>query len=385
MSEYHKTSSFKMRTRNPMGMSPETNRTPKGIRKILGTDMKRLKEAWEWTIEDFSQLTEEPGESIQSSLFATGADNKDKWYLDLYPSGRDRECSEYFSLYLMLKTTRNTEVQLHLQLSIVKAGTKEKIGMKGAQRKFRSGMSVGWRHFIKRNHVLSNAGDLLTNDELRISCEFDYEIKSGENCSEITSRDSQVVKDLWLCFEQSKFTDCSITVETKIFHTHKMILAARSPILCQMIDESKEKKELVKVPVHLQLEGISAEILRRMLQFIYTGGVKNIEVMTDELMAAADKFSLIELKAMCEATLFERLTVKNAAETLIKAHKCHAKDLKAQVIGFINNHLVEIVESTGYKHLEENHTELLRDLLRGQVTEVKEKVTEMEGGSTSGQ
>ncbi|XP_015112376.1 protein roadkill [Diachasma alloeum] len=372
-----------MRARNPALESPvsfETSRTTKrGIRRISMSDVKRLRETWEWTIQDFQNLPEGSGESIQSGVFATGADrdNKDKWYLDLYPGGRDKDCSDYFSLYLMLKSTKHPELQVHLQLSIVKAGTKEKFGVKEAHRKFVSGMSVGWRHFIKRKEIFSNVQDFLANNELRISCEFNYEIKSGERSSDLVVNDLPVVKDLWLCFEQSKFSDCAIIVGKKTFHSHKMILAARSPTFCRMIEETcQERKGATESLPRLHVEDMKPEVARRMLQFIYTGSVENLEAMTEELMAAADRFRLVELKDICAAALLEKLSVKNAADTLVKADKCHAKELKAQVISFINEHLGEVVESSGYKRLEQNHLELLRDLLRAQAAGVKAKETE---------
>ena len=55
-----------------------------------------------WTIEDFANLPEKTGESIESSTFlAKNPNDKDsKWQLDLYPKGRDEKNGTYLAIYL---------------------------------------------------------------------------------------------------------------------------------------------------------------------------------------------------------------------------------------------------------------------------------------------
>ena len=86
----------------------------------------------------------------------------------------------------------------------------------------------------------------------------------------------------------------------------------------------------------VNIEDVEPEVMNEVLRFIYTGKTLLIDKMSDLLLAAADKYSLDRLKALCEEALCNNLDVDNAADTLILADLHSAAQLKNQTIEFIN-------------------------------------------------
>lgn len=86
----------------------------------------------------------------------------------------------------------------------------------------------------------------------------------------------------------------------------------------------------------VNIEDVEPEVMNEVLRFIYTGKTLLIDKMSDLLLAAADKYGLDRLKALCEEALCNNLDVDNAADTLILADVHSASQLKNQTIEFIN-------------------------------------------------
>jgi speckle-type POZ protein len=88
----------------------------------------------------------------------------------------------------------------------------------------------------------------------------------------------------------------------------------------------------------VRIQDFSAETVKGLLQYIYTGQAESIGENAGELMKIADKYQVLGLKEDCEEILGRDLAVENAAEILILAHLHNAPQLKAQAISFINRY-----------------------------------------------
>ncbi len=82
------------------------------------------------------------------------------------------------------------------------------------------------------------------------------------------------------------------------------------------------------------------EVVTEMLRFIYTDKAPNLQKMSDELLAAADKYALERLKVLCEESLCASLTVDNVSDVLALADLHSADQLKMHAIDFINRYLL---------------------------------------------
>ena len=86
--------------------------------------------------------------------------------------------------------------------------------------------------------------------------------------------------------------------------------------------------------------------------------------MTQHLLVAADRFDLTRLRAICEARLCDMVEVETAATTLALAEQNHAHALKRACLEYVALHLAEVMQTDGYKHMEQSCPQLASELLR---------------------
>ncbi|OBS73600.1 hypothetical protein A6R68_15862, partial [Neotoma lepida] len=191
---------------------------------------------------------------------------------------------------------------------------------------------------------------LLPNDELTLLCKIsmvqdslsisDQSTKSGIQVPGCTLADD--LGELW---ENSCFTDCSLVVAGQEFRAHKAILAARSPVFRTMFEHDMEESKRNCVEIH----DLKPQVVKVMMDFIYTGKTPDLDSMADVVLAAADKYGLERLKVMCEDALCRDLSVENAAHTLFLTDLHSAGQLKTQALDFITAHASEVSDTSSWK------------------------------------
>nr|CDS24579.1 protein roadkill [Echinococcus granulosus] len=146
------------------------------------------------------------------------------------------------------------------------------------------------------------------------------------------------------------------------FKAHKAILAARSPVFAAMFEHGMAESRANRV----HITDVEPDILGEVLRFIYTGRVVGLDnpVIAQELLAAADKYQLERLKAMCEEELVEHLTVEAACDILSLADIHSAEQLKTHTLDFIMLHAQEVCETEGYERLVRHRPHLLNECFR---------------------
>ena len=86
--------------------------------------------------------------------------------------------------------------------------------------------------------------------------------------------------------------------------------------------------------------------------------------MTQHLLVAADRYDLTRLRAICESRLCDMVDVETAATTLALAEQNHAHALKRACLEYVALHLAEVMQTDGYKHMEQSCPQLASELLR---------------------
>ncbi|XP_074115591.1 speckle-type POZ protein B-like isoform X2 [Cotesia typhae] len=142
-------------------------------------------------------------------------------------------------------------------------------------------------------------------------------------------------------------SDIVIIVGNKKFDAHKIVLIARSNFFKAMFShdmkESKENK--VTIP------DIDPKIFEKLLEFIYTDQIGDLDDFAEELLEASDKYQLQGLKETCEISLAKTLNTENAIKVLILADRYNATQLKEIVRRHININFTEIKNTEDYKAL----------------------------------
>ncbi|KAM3931295.1 inhibitor of Bruton tyrosine kinase [Leptodactylus fuscus] len=160
-------------------------------------------------------------------------------------------------------------------------------------------------------------------------------------------------------FNLKKYTSlCDVTIRSedgKEFHCHKCVLCARLEYFHSMLSSSwieARSCSALEMPVH-------SEVLQVILEYIYTDEAPvvkesvNVEFICNVLVMA-DQLLIIRLKEMCEVTLTERLTLKNASELLEFAALYNADQLKVSCFQFIGLNMAALLEARSLDVLSED-------------------------------
>ncbi|CAB3259266.1 unnamed protein product [Arctia plantaginis] len=118
--------------------------------------------------------------------------------------------------------------------------------------------------------------------------------------------------DLSALLTKQEKTDFTLESAThKQFPTHKILLAAHSSVLRNMIKSSKLKSLFID---------ISDNDMELLLEFIYTGTIKNVMKQDClKLLEIADKFQLKPLFMLTQHTIGDQITIGNAVEVAVIA------------------------------------------------------------------
>lgn len=84
------------------------------------------------------------------------------------------------------------------------------------------------------------------------------------------------------------------------------------------------------------------DIILEMLRYMYSGKVRQLDALAMQLLAAADKYQLDKLKALCEECLCASLTVDNVCDVVVLSDFHSAEQLRHNCIEFINTHAAEV-------------------------------------------
>jgi speckle-type POZ protein len=336
------------------------------------THLKVIKFSYIWVIENFSFCREDNGEALRSSVFASGQDDNMKWCLRVNPKGLDEDSRDYLSLYLLLVSGNKSEVRSKFKFSILNNKGEERKAME-SQRAYRfvQGKDWGFKKFIRRDFLMDESNGLLPDDKLTILCRVsvvaDPVSTSGTYFSSPTPKvpEPTLHTDLGELLKSGLFSDVVLSVGSRLFKGHKVILAARSPVFSAMFEHEMTESRKGEV----EITDVSEDVMAEMLQFIYTGTCTNLTTMADDLLAAADKYALERLKVMCEEALCNNLSVENSSETLILADMHSAQQLKAITIEYINSYASEVTETPGWTTLVQQHPNLVAEAFKALATQ----------------
>ena len=87
----------------------------------------------------------------------------------------------------------------------------------------------------------------------------------------------------------------------------------------------------------VKIEDITLETFQELLRYMYTEQIPKLDVLAFELLAAAEKYQLADLKERCERQLASITTLDNAVDLLILADLHRADILMNDIFKFFKN------------------------------------------------
>jgi speckle-type POZ protein len=172
--------------------------------------------------------------------------------------------------------------------------------------------------------------------------------------------------------EENKQTDVTFDVASKRFAAHRIILAAYSPVFEAEFFGSMAESNMDNIMINEMMPSV----FKAMLDFMYKGSLTVNEKLIDadepmsyhsflqNLLAAADRYAVEQLKTLCEHKLIKSISTDTVLSTLELAEKHNCYELKEDCVRFIvdRNNFSSLMFSEGYFKLMHNNPTLLAEL-----------------------
>lgn len=268
--------------------------------------------------------------------------------------------------------------------------------------------SIGYKNIaISEKHV-NSAGDVSLVVRLTI-------IKENEANHSLSS-------DLKNLIDDEKSSDLILQSGSREFRVHSNILAARSPVFAALLkekqldedeetikdnkieetieekdegDEHTEVKEADKHieakegednkikdnepiikerksisprkislgPSRLEIKDLPPDTLEVLLKYIYTDSSNNVDLFSQTLLAASDRYQLPGLKVHCEKHLGEIINPENVSDILLlsETHRCDT--LKKTALAYCGENHSYIMKDSRWKVIEEEKPDLFEEAI----------------------
>ncbi len=224
--------------------------------------------------------------------------------------------------------------------------------------------------------LINYSGTFLPGDSLTLICEITLssitdvvEFDTANSCSKqswISMKKDLLAATKQTCLQQLKnsyqngdFADMELMCDTKVFKCHQFILSTRSPVFRAMFQNPMAEATTKTV----EIKDLSPEIVDAMLLFIYTGDVPNLDELAVELLAAAEKYALEDLKSLCEQQLTSGLDIENAVDLFLLADMYLAASLRKNAVQLLARNLNEVLTNAVWKQKMEGQTILLSEIM----------------------
>jgi speckle-type POZ protein len=280
-----------------------------------------------------------------------------EWRLRAYLNGDKAEDAGHFSLFLHLRTPNST-ISPHVALSIGDSKLSLTAELFSSVQPTPEGSGQGWgfSKFLPHTDLLSKRdvyfpGGITTVTATLKSTQLvvaDKGVARVAGVSVLPIPPPSALSDLASLLASGEGADVTLRCGAVHISAHSPILCARSPVLKAHLT-GPLACSLDNVPVPPEID---EHTLRRTLTFIYTDElVPESAEEAQHLLNAADHYSLPRLRAICENTLAESLSVDNAAFTLTLAEQHGAAALKDAALRFVASNAVAVMATEGWRHL----------------------------------
>ncbi|CAG5075203.1 Similar to spopla: Speckle-type POZ protein-like A (Danio rerio) [Cotesia congregata] len=335
-----------------------------------------------WEIDQISSFIQSAREEekmvdIDSPKFSTGAKIKDSWYLILRIQ-KDNDGSKnksWISIYVY-SNNENREVRTKFLLFFLNK-KKEEILIKFkvynqsldqyANTLFNnSNLGKGYTEFVKIDELLKKKDEFLQNDTLTVGVHlivYDEYVAISHPINPLKASIRKLSDDFEDLLAAKKKCDVKIQVGKVIFDAHKLVLITRSCVFDAMFSHNMEENKKNEITI----SDVDPEVFKKVLDYIYTDKVDDLDTFAEELLEVSDKYQLLALKEICEDSLSKSLSVENSIRILILADRHNAKGLVEFTKNYIVVKLASLKDTEEYKALEESHPALFLALLKEYV------------------
>ena len=326
-----------------------------------------------WTIQNWSGVARVPGQILYDSEFLFA---NHRWRWRLYPGGVSDNNVDSVSLYLDCRdaTEEHPAFEKHVFRIVNQHDSKKNYEQKSLPfKEHKDPDGWGWGKFITHKDLDDTKKGLKKDDTILLELDltvYDQNFQHREENMD-PNRKTQTVavptctlsNNFGELFSNEDFADITFVVGTARFKAHRAVLTVRSPVLAGQFHSGMSDSQAAEIHVD---PDISPDIFREVLRFVYTGTIEQAILKEDptHLLAAADRYGLERLKAMCEAALWDMLDIENASWILLAADRHSAVQLKEYCLEWISKNAQKVLTTESFQNLSQSDPKLIVELLR---------------------
>ncbi|XP_049797371.1 ankyrin repeat domain-containing protein 17-like [Schistocerca nitens] len=132
---------------------------------------------------------------------------------------------------------------------------------------------------------------------------------------------------------------------------HRAVLVARSPVFAAMFSHDTVEASSGKITI----PDVEGPVLRQLLSYLYTLQPPKLPGMAPQLLAAADKYGVTDLKASCEQQVAAGLGVETAVAAAVLAIRHACPGLRQAAVSFVKAHTQQVMATQGWADAVVNH------------------------------
>lgn len=312
-----------------------------------------------WTIENFTSYCEKEDSTVEitSPVLLLSSDIGFYLTLSIHNDSIDHNEKEDIELRLIMKKKDSSPVRAEFDFCVLNTEN-DKVYCQNEPLFYTftsSTQGFGRKYFLKKSIVTDPVHKLLQDDKLTILTRINI---LSEDTNEVPVFYKKCSESESLVHNQ-EFTDVTLRIGGEELKVHKAILAYKSPVFkamfCHNTREANENS--------VKIIDFSFDVIKDMVQFMYTGHIENFENHAADLLAVADKYCIEDLKIICCRFYHKRLNIENAVETLILSTKHNLGYFSSFLKTFIADNLDKIMETKGFEDAKETHSNLLLELV----------------------
>eukprot|EP00984_Skeletonema_dohrnii_P031355 scaffold23704_cov72-Skeletonema_dohrnii-CCMP3373.AAC.2 len=329
--------------------------------------------SYRFNFRGFRDLTTTKNHCVISPGF-TCSDHE--WTLDLCPGGDNLATDGYMSIYVTLRSEVSIAATHEITL-LDKFGNAERVKQMTDQLFDKSAWewpSLGWHNFINRSDILDASKNILDSSG---TLAIVVSIKE-EPTSAFVPR-NPLLNMIHEMFNDDTTADVCFHVDgsARSFHAHTLILKKCAPMLADLIPHANDMENVTSA----QVGDVQPDILRHLLWYVYGGSVAEdtLKAHAKDIIDAADKYSIVNLKLEAEAAYVESITftAENVMDNLLYADAMSLALLKEAVIDFLVGNGEQVIAEVTFSHIHIPGRVIMKDLLVATTRRVKESKNEV--------
>ena len=283
---------------------------------------------------------------------------------------------DYLSIFLFINSD-NPDIKVKAKFQVALFGkNSDDYTSKSSSNTFHNKNGWGWDRFIKKIELKNDDNKFLPNNVLTLLCHFETFTSTDPEFQIVhlnVIEDESIPKKkrklennkvdifgnhLQTMFEDKSFSDMILIVDNQELKVNKCVLAAASPIFCSIF----KKDQCGKSRSSLTIFDMSYDVINELIRFIYTKKIEFLHDIAHELISAAHKYGINDLKELCEESLCKNINVDNALKLLHIADLNNARYLKEFTSNFIIKHRKHFIDNCEFKEMMETNPRLLQPL-----------------------